>query len=647
MVFEPLLGGLTNGTGPFGSQADFGMEPDGGAASDFLESYSPSAIINRVNHEETSTSDLRERFDKDLSRLNLEPFTGLRDKDKGYLHYTSNAPRTYAKKLLSWIAAAVQAIRVENVGEQVEQRQQNDAKERFAIGLLRQVDDQMARLLLPPLRSQLGTQAAIRGHVFTRALLYKEEDGSTAVDVMVFDARNTVWSMGSRGLEWVCHKVKRTRQEILDSYGHDIGASAGPDGHPSAVIYDFYDQLLNVVVKEGGEYLKEPAPHFSPRIPIAASLTGYFPLLTSGSAADTQAISRVGESIFDDSRGIMDSSNFLMSVLLELASRQRNPPKKIFSRGGEKTLDEDPGESGAEMSLSTANEEDVIDMPFVETTKDLAQLLALVSGEMQRATLPHIVYGEAPFSLSGVAMQSLRQGIESQLLPVIGSVQSSLLQIINLLADQYTMGFYEPIGLSGAAQNRKYFSETFDPQIIAIGGDYTLELLPQLPEDDMQKMSMAQIAREAPAGMPLFPDSYIHENILAIQDSDDLHNTILEQMAETAAPMAQIYTIYSALMQQGREDLAQIYLGEAMVLMMQQAQMTGVLPQPPPIGQHPGGGGKPDKAPAQVASAQAQGVQVPTFAQGGPNRPAGAPRPGAQAPETQRLNQIGLLGPGQ
>jgi hypothetical protein len=633
MVFGPLLNGSTNGTA--------GFEAEG---SDFLSAYTPDAIIHRVNQEELATTDLRQRFDDDLDRVNLKEFTGLKQEDKGYKHYTSNAPRTYMKKLLSWIVAAEQIISVENVGEQVEQRQYNDAKERFAIGVLRHTDDQMQRLLLPSLRSQMGTQAAARGYVFTRALLRKEQDGSTALDVKVFDARNTVWAMGATGLLWVCHKVRRTRREILDAYGIDIGADTG--SYPGTVIYDYYDGFLNVVVREGGEYLKPPQPHFAPRIPIAASISGYMPLLTSGGVADTQDISRVGESIFDDSRGIMDSSNFLMSVLLELASRQRNPPVKIRSRDGSKTLEGDPHEAGAEMSLSTANEEDVEDMPFVETTRDLAQLLALVSGEMQRATLPHIVYGEAPFSLSGVAMQSLRQGIESQLLPVINAVQGNLLQVINLIADQYTTGFYEPLSLSGYAQNRNYFSEQFNPAIISIGGDYTLELVPQLPEDDMQKMSMAQIAREAPAGVPLFPDSYIHENILAIQDSDDLHNTILEQMAETASPMAQIYTIYSALMQQGRQDLAQIYLGEAMVLMMQQAMMTGMA-QPPPIGQHPGSAGKPDKAPAQAASAQAQGLQVPTFAQGGPNRPAGAPRPGAQAPETQRLNQIGLLGPGQ
>ena len=180
-----------------------------------------------------------------------------------------------------------------------------------------------------------------------------------------------------------------------------------------------------------------------------------------------------------------------------------------------------------------------------------------------------------------------------------------------------------------------------------------VNLVGHLPQDDMTRYSMAQIAREGPT--PLLSDRAIRDRILAIQDADQMDDAIKEQTAERALPEAALWTLMRAAERQGRDDLAQFYLGELMSLLMQKRQAAEMrnMPQPPP-GVPPGGPpmgppmgppgpppmgppmggpeppmGPPGMNPAVMPEAM-MGVPPPMpTPQAGPNVPPGSPRPGA------------------
>jgi len=148
-----------------------------------------------------------------------------------------------------------------------------------------------------------------------------------------------------------------------------------------------------------------------------------------------------GESIFQDNREIFEHTNEIMSIYLELVSRTKQGGYTLTSRDGSKTLDENPFIEGSEIPLAEGDRLELLPLP--EMTKDAAGLLSLVTGESQRGALPHILYGETPFSLSGYAMNTLRQSIFGILQPLLVAFQNCYAQVLDILVEHYITNQYE------------------------------------------------------------------------------------------------------------------------------------------------------------------------------------------------------------
>ena len=273
---------------------------------------------------------------------------------------------------------------------------------------------------------------------------------------------------------------------------------------------------------------------------------------------------------------------------------------------------------------------------------------------MQRGGLPHSIYGQLEFQLSGFAINTLRQGVETVLAPRLIALEKCYRSMFHHLCDQYVTGAFKAMELSGQDKNRMYFSEEITPETIRDAGDVEVDFIGQLPQDDMSKMSMAQIAREGET--PLLPDIFIRDKILGLQSADSVQDTIRVQLAEKVLPEAQLWTLLQAAERQGRDDLVEFYKGELMNVFMvkgmeraqlmaqsQQAQgMAQGMGQGAPM---PPQGGGPPGLPPQVMPDAALGVPpVPPTAPVGPSVPPGTPRPGGQSTQS-RLENIGLVPP--
>ena len=609
----------------------------------------PEDIIDKVDDHYEATHTLRTRMDADHQLYKLDSY----DAGDGYKSYTSNEPQTYADKVISWMTAADLVVRIPPNGNPRNTREVNNDKERFIIGALRSADERLSKRLVPSIRNQLAWYIALRGWYAGRALLTKDGEDKTCIDITPWDPMHTYWGIGDDGLAWACYKVKKTQDEIEAQYGVRLGESRSDiDG---INVYDYYDKEYNTVVVPG-RFVKKRTPHGTEgQVPVFLGPVGATPLIQSmewSSIEDT--LEDYGESVFKATRGVYENHNFMMSVMLELTARSRKQGLKVRSRDGTKTLDEDPYKEGTEISLGQG--EEVEPLGLLQMANESGAFMGLVAGEMQRGSIPHTVYGEIPFQLSGFAINTLRQGVESVLVPRVAAMERAYVSIANLLCDQYQSGAFKAMELSGQDNNRMYFSEEITPARIRDGGDPEIKVVTRLPEDDMSRYGMAQIAREGQT--PLLPDLWIRDNILGIQDADQVEDAVKEQIAERTLPEAGIWSLYQAAMKQGRDDLAQMYLGELVTMLFAKARQIsdtlqgggpGAQPGPPSSG--PGGvpagmPGPPPMPPPEVMPPAMAGVPPPApTPQAGPVVAPGQPRPGAQSDE-ERLRRIGLVGPG-
>ena len=610
----------------------------------------PEDIIALVEGHYDATEPLRQRMQDDHALYRLEPY----DAGEGYQSYTSNEPQTFAEKIIGWISGADMTVRIPHDGADPDLRERNDLKERFLIGIERAANERLCHMMLPELRDQLSWYSAIRGWYAGRALLAKRPDGSTYVDVTPWDPLHTYWESGPDGLEWACYKMPKTKEQIFSQYNIKVDWET-PYSVDGIEVYDFYDKEMNTILVYNGSktnplirVVKKQQRHGADQVPVFIGPVGANPYIVALSQSTMQdTIADVGESVFRSTRDLYPKHNMMMSTLLELTARSRRQGLIVRSRDGMKTLDEDPYLEGSEISL--AQNENVEPLGLLEMAKETGAFMSLISGEMQRGSLPYSVYGEVPFQLSGFAINTLRQGVETVVNKYLRSVEKAYRMIFNLISDQYVVGSFKSMELSGMDRNRMFFTEEITPEMIKDTGQPVVNLVGQLPQDDMTRFSMAQIAREGPT--PLLSDRAIRDRILTLQDADQMDDAIKEQMAERMLPEAALWTLLRASERQGREDLAQFYLGELMNILMekrkvaeQRAAPTPPMGPPPgPMGPPPGpmgeplppnGGppaGEPPGLPPQVMPEAMLGVPPPApTPQAGPVVPPGTPRPGAQ-----------------
>ena len=607
-------------------------------------SYKPERIIDKVESHYDATEPLRNRMDKDYSLYRLDPY----DAGDGYQSYTSNEPSTYADKIVSFVVGSEMIARIPNVSEKEDIRIANNMKEKFFLGALRSADERIKKASMPSIKNQLGWYICMRGWYAGRALLVKDKDENTYVDITPWDPMHTYWSLGSEGLEWACYKVKKSKELVESQYNIKLPRNEDYDDEDWIDVYDYYDKEMNTVVLSNGRVAKKPTPHGANRVPVFLGPVGSAPMIQAlnDMTPIDDTIADFGESVFKHNRENYDKNNQMMSIMLELTARARRQGLKIKSRDGMKTLDEDPYKEGTEISL--AQGEDVEPLGMMEVARETCDFMGLVSGETQRGSIPHTLYGDIQFQLSGFAINTLRQGIDSVISPRIEAMESAYTTMCMLLTDQYLTESFNTIELSGKDMNRQYFSQKITPTAIKDAGDMEITFVGQLPQDDMTKMSMAQIAREGES--PLLPDIHIRDKILGLQDTDMIDDAINEQLAEKALPEAQLYTLMKSAEERGRPDLAQLYFGELTTIINQKLQMQiqsqQMLQQTAMTGQQQGAATPPTADPRVAPNAMMGAPPPAPTPQAGGFVPPGTPRPGAQSPETRAdlLRQFGPEG---
>lgn len=609
-------------------------------------------IIAKVDKHHLTTQALRGRWEEDHSLYRMSEYA---EKDaegepvEGYLRYTTNNPKTYAKKILGWQMAAFFNATVPNTGKNAEQRDINDDKERWIEGARHGADLLQTRRTQPSLRGAFSWYGTIRGWTAARALIRKDSDDDDSMpyfDITPWDPLHTYWGQGGNDLTWACYRTRVPVEILKDEYPNaDIKEGEGEDD--ALLKYDYYDNEINWTFTEHGGILKKKTVHGSPRLPVFIGVCGPMPLIESSLLSDT--IADYGESIYEDNRRVYANYNKAMSIWFHLTALSRDAAYLIKSRSGTKTLDDDIAAGQKDVAMFT--DEHIEKLANLVMEPSSAAFVAKLESEMQRGSIPVTAFGELGIAISGYAISQLRQASESPLQPRIDLLERTYYGVLRLLCDQYLTrryGNFEVSGYQFRGGRERPFSDTYDVDRLQEADDFRITLKAILPQDDAAMINSAMMLRQPDgSGAPLMSDDWIREERLGVRDADQADDAIKTQMAERGLPEALLFTHAMAAAREGETELANQYIMEYTLVMHQKflamQQAMGMGPPPPGVNGANGNGSTNGAADPRFLPNAAAGIAPPLPApQSGANVPEGSPRPGALTTE-QRAAELGLV----
>ena len=532
------------------------------------DTYKIEDAIMLVERVATQTQERRLRQDADYRLQRNDPYNTNVDAEgnevgKDFRSVTSTVAGAFVRKVVAILSGAKLLVQIPYGAAQEQQRQVFDMKERFAYGLLEQANEELVRMIQPEIHEQVSWFGPNRGWLVGRWLLRNVDGGGSAVSIRPWDALNTYWQSGADGLDWACLKVRMKVADIKAEWPKSNVTGSEDDEKD---VYDFYTGTRNAVFTSDNEMVKNWVWHGSPRVPVVIVPVPTQPHIWSDGIVDTEK--DYGESVLATNRHLYDQISEIMSITLELLEKTREPSSMVFTNEEDTELEEDPNRRAGVHYLS--REDRFMQLAPPETTKDGVQLASMVMGMLQRGDLPFSSYGDIQFALSGYAITQLNQ----QMLTVVGPQTRALSRWyregLTLLVDQYVSGAFNPLTIRGQGHNQDYMQMTIQPQWLQNLPPFRVQVVAELPEDDIAKLNAANMVGTGPD--PLLPRRWLLDNFIKVPDVNQIEQQLKEQAAERSNPRASNIVLAKAALEAGRPDLAQIYIDDMQMQTLQLEQ---------------------------------------------------------------------------
>ena len=464
------------------------------------------------------------------------PTEGITIKDA----VTTNFAKVLARKVSNGVGYAERIIRVLDDADNEEFRDKNNAYERWCVGVLEMADERLqSGGMNSTVQGENAWNAVVRGGwIGTRAVLIKDAQGETVPDIVPVDPRNLVYEKGRGEPLWAAIITQRAKQDIRDEYPKFKFGIENNVQHPEddddelARVVDYYwtedGKRMNCVIIDG-QYAKKPTDTFAVNFPIVIRLIGNNPGVMNYSLKDTidgtreiPGIEDVGDSIFAALRHVIPQVNRLASYRMALTARAVQGTLIVKSRDGTKELDQDAFASGAELGLSTDNDEDIGLLPISQLTSDAGQLEGELRLDESNAGLSDPALGRLTSPVSGAALQILSQADNEVVAPFLKAVESMLAGILDNLGRQYETGRYKDIEVRGKTHTDQPFNKVIAPDDIKGHNLLSVELRQTQPQDDFALWQAAQVASQVDpsTGTALVSKQYAATKIAKVQDYD-------------------------------------------------------------------------------------------------------------------------------
>ena len=498
--------------------------------------------------------------------------------------YTDNAPRTLSDRVVGAITMALPLVRVQNEGDDKDQREINNAAESLALGMLGMANKRALKAGKPSVQAQLSWSAPNRGAwCIGRALLLKDRDGETIVDGKVFDPRNVVMQLTEDEPLWIAFLSQRNRADIRDEYPDfrfDDNDEPREDQEDRQSVTDYWwredetvvDAEGNPVLNEDGtpiilrhylnavwtgdQFLKRRQDTFAEMFPIIPRAIGSNPGVANfdirgGDDSQSRTIPGIedfGDSVYGPNRRITKLFNRVMSLSQNMMAKASKGVYVHPSTMGDKTLDEPPT-AGSEVPVATADDESLELLPTPEMTNSHQALIGTTSEAKIHGGLPLQSSGILQQAVSGRALNIMRSAEVQRVMPFLIPVQSCLEGMVEAWFAQYKTGRYRPLRVSGTGRDRVFFDREIPPDALEgqnpqtgepmTHGPVTVKLVADFPEDRMEKWQIVAIANQPnpQTGEPVLSTQSIRDDVLEMQDADLERTRVFGQLARFSDPI--------------------------------------------------------------------------------------------------------------
>ncbi|MCH9003344.1 MAG: hypothetical protein IIC02_12290, partial [Planctomycetes bacterium] len=455
--------------------------------------------------------------------------------------------------------------------------------EYLAIGMLNLANDRRVEDGRLPLLTEESFYGTTRGHIVcARALLIKDPDdvddegkAATLVDVTPWDSRMVVFERSGNAIIWAANITRRSRATIRSQYPDfkfDDTSDTTSDGATQERVIDYYftenrkrsknrGKHMNLVIIKG-HFAKEPHDTHAVIFPIIIRAVGRNPGVNNFSfkqddgTVNISGIAGVGDSVWGAMRHSTESRNRIMSYRTAIIARQVQGVFVTKSPQGDLDIEGRVDEPGMVHAIET--DESIEILKLQELGKDAAVYDAVVGSEEQGADLPAFFYGNQKVPFSGAVARMLAQTIRTKIDPYLKPIESLFLGIIEALTKQYETDLYKTIDVQGRSRKNQTFNRPIKPKDIKDHGRLTYELLPELPRDRFEAVSMAiqVVKRDDKTGESLMSYAGARDLYLELQSGDLEEDRNFDAIAKTSTPMMALLTQRDAALERGHEGYA-------------------------------------------------------------------------------------------
>ena len=519
-----------------------------------------------VKAKEGEQGDLITRWDADKGLLYLSPYKMMDANGKNavpdIVNVTLNIPGRFANDVVALLGSAKEQVIVETKDKALDTTEVEDFQ-KAAFGAAN------ARLRMQglwELNPWFDYHASNRGWCAARCLfrMGTNRTGETILlpDIMPWDSRYVTYAVGEEGLDWAAYKTTRTKDQIeSEKWAIESNFTIAAK---EAEVLDIWSTEHNEVQVAGVKVFEQP--HTFSFCPVVIQR------VTLGSMlADADSLAHQGEGIFFLIREAIPELNRLISIMQTLNLKILKPPKGWASKDGRQ---ESPGYEDAMRMASITQHEiggGVTNIDFGDAQRSAQLAYTIMREAIKEATVAASDLGiiESP-PASGVRAMVAGESRDQLLGPRLGTKALMNQGLADMLTTQVIqIGGSVELGTLG---HKRTFQVSKLDGVYETHYKYTIKSAAV----DAGRASLAAAYGDDLSWRTKAEEIYQLEDVVG----EDIRRHV--EQAERLSPSIKMRRILESLVEDGRNEEAELMSAEMGVNLQQMMSGQAVLPKPEP-----------------------------------------------------------------
>jgi hypothetical protein len=613
----------------------------------------PGEVINYAEELEKRHQARFTQYDADEKLWRLDEYVleeiaeNAKARKDDYPSYTANEPRNYFDVVIASLNRFPLRWRGEQIGggEGITgDEEEISVHERFATGLWREIDDLRLRCADMPFQHDIAFYHALRGGSAIRPWILGRVP-VTPFRAELWDLRECVWEIAQHGPSFFNHHYQARRYDLIQSW--DLSTTdadkvkADDDGNVE--VYDgwWLDRdwdVWNAVVTTSKFYLKEPTNHTRDRrmdhIPVVLTRAEGAPLRAPPKNKAQEYLPDEWQSIFAANRRMYALYNRIATLYMLVVRSGAIGPYFGKLRAGQKRMSAQEIQSALKPFGFVQDLEDIHAVAPPEIANSVKELWQATLGSIQRGSVPHTVYGQTPFELTGIAISQLQGALDLKLVTQREAMKNAYRVATDEFIQQFIRSRKRKVTLSGVDRRDRPFSDEFSAAKLKTKYHLEPELRIDLPITQQQEANIAAMWQKL--GVPL---EIIYDQLIHLQDPSAAYERKLAEDSDqepAVKDMKRVFILTNMATEEPDPERKQLITTMRDFFAARVQTVTGPA-QGAPAG--PGGGMPPEVLSPEMGGQMQQHLQAFTR---GPQQTPGVGAPGRQTVE-QRLAGIGMV----